>query len=444
MKKKRSLFISILFVTLLYSYLSTAYLGAYYRVIELNGANFAELYISRYGYFLQAIGMFLYAFLFDKYRKVFNNKYFSIILIVVSIVPTSIMQLTTNISLLVFSTFIFNVLTGMLMELYLVHLAYYVPRNYIATSLGIAGAISSIFTFLSSYFDGGIFMESPEMLIIYVVMASIAAILLLNYEEIKEKETACITSKTKRHIALLTACIIIITVVVSLGDGIYSFGKWSSDADIRVVKAFNALGLIIAGIIADKNRRLFSIITVSIMSYFIISAFLFDNAMSASVMMSLGYFFMSFLSIYRFILVFDIVDEHPQLLSKVGYGLMISRVTEGLTALFMMMFPVSLTTHTIITLMFYSPLVILSVIMDGLLYSNNSNFENKRFIALCKKYELTSREQEICKLLISNYSDDEIAEKLFISKPTVRFHVSNIFKKTKTKSRTEAKRLFEI
>ena len=81
--------------------------------------------------------------------------------------------------------------------------------------------------------------------------------------------------------------------------------------------------------------------------------------------------------------------------------------------------------------------------MDGFLYSNNSNFENKRFVTLCGKYELTSREQEILKLLLENLTDDEISSKLFISKPTVRFYISNIFKKTKTNSRTETKRLFE-
>lgn len=46
-------------------------------------------------------------------------------------------------------------------------------------------------------------------------------------------------------------------------------------------------------------------------------------------------------------------------------------------------------------------------------------------------------------MILNNASDDEIASKLFISKPTVRFHISNTLKKTNTKSRIQAKLLYE-
>ena len=49
----------------------------------------------------------------------------------------------------------------------------------------------------------------------------------------------------------------------------------------------------------------------------------------------------------------------------------------------------------------------------------------------------------IYRMILENTTDDEIAERLFISKPTVRFHISNILKKTQTKSRVQAKRLYE-
>jgi two-component system, NarL family, response regulator LiaR len=51
---------------------------------------------------------------------------------------------------------------------------------------------------------------------------------------------------------------------------------------------------------------------------------------------------------------------------------------------------------------------------------------------------LTSRELEILKLMVHGDSNPEIAEKLFVSRSTVKFHVSNILMKLGTATRTEA------
>jgi NarL family two-component system response regulator LiaR len=51
---------------------------------------------------------------------------------------------------------------------------------------------------------------------------------------------------------------------------------------------------------------------------------------------------------------------------------------------------------------------------------------------------LTSRELEILKLMVHGDSNPDIAEKLFVSRSTVKFHVSNILMKLGTATRTEA------
>jgi DNA-binding CsgD family transcriptional regulator len=48
-----------------------------------------------------------------------------------------------------------------------------------------------------------------------------------------------------------------------------------------------------------------------------------------------------------------------------------------------------------------------------------------------KKTLLTSREKEVLDLLLSNHSNREIAEKLFIDYETIRSHRKNIYKKLK-------------
>jgi DNA-binding NarL/FixJ family response regulator len=51
---------------------------------------------------------------------------------------------------------------------------------------------------------------------------------------------------------------------------------------------------------------------------------------------------------------------------------------------------------------------------------------------------LTNREEEILSCLAEGYSDKELAEKLGITVPTVRTHLSHIYEKLHVQSRTEA------
>lgn len=54
---------------------------------------------------------------------------------------------------------------------------------------------------------------------------------------------------------------------------------------------------------------------------------------------------------------------------------------------------------------------------------------------------LTSREQEVLKLLLMYKTNDQIAQDLYVSKATIKYHLRNIFSKMGVKSRLEAIRL---
>ena len=66
---------------------------------------------------------------------------------------------------------------------------------------------------------------------------------------------------------------------------------------------------------------------------------------------------------------------------------------------------------------------------------------NENFVpdtSLISQLELSKRELEILSLLAQGHSNEEIAEKLFISLSTVKSHNQNLFEKLDVKRRTQA------
>jgi len=76
------------------------------------------------------------------------------------------------------------------------------------------------------------------------------------------------------------------------------------------------------------------------------------------------------------------------------------------------------------------------VVEKEVFVSRNENFIlNESLVA---SLELSKRELEILKLLSQGHSNQEIAEKLFVSLSTVKSHLQNLFEKLDVKRRTQA------
>ena len=66
------------------------------------------------------------------------------------------------------------------------------------------------------------------------------------------------------------------------------------------------------------------------------------------------------------------------------------------------------------------------------------NEEQKKNRVKAEEYNISEREMEVLKLVADGLSNDDIAEKLFISRNTVKNHIAGIISKLAVKDRTQA------
>jgi DNA-binding CsgD family transcriptional regulator len=93
----------------------------------------------------------------------------------------------------------------------------------------------------------------------------------------------------------------------------------------------------------------------------------------------------------------------------------------------------------LLTLPLYFFALNLFSIIFGLLFFDQPSFIEKGRVTeyFQRSYGISSRESEIIEYLVSGFSNEEIADKLFISTKTVNNHIYNIFQKTGVKNRVQ-------
>jgi DNA-binding CsgD family transcriptional regulator len=68
--------------------------------------------------------------------------------------------------------------------------------------------------------------------------------------------------------------------------------------------------------------------------------------------------------------------------------------------------------------------------------------QEERFQSLVREFGISNREQEVIQLVCQGKTNKEIEDALFISMPTVKDHISNIFRKTGATNRVQLAALF--
>ena len=286
-------------------------------------------------------------------------------------------------------------------------------------------AIGSIFSYFWMLLPNKIF-TSYITLIFYIPLIIINLLLIMNNKDLSIIEKDKCTDSFKKYFIIVSIIIILmsfLSVISTDTISIYSFNIEELYYNSRI---YYGLGLIIAGIICDKNKQLFDILTLSIFIFYLISIVLLNQNISSTIIVSLSYFFLGFFVVFRTIIFINLSSKNKNVFFICCYGPMYHIIIESILAMF----------NNILD--YYLNLVLLESIVFGILLwvyilfylDSNHMTENDEVKELSLKYGLSIQEEKVLSLLIQDLTNQEIADRLFLSVNTIRNHLGSIYKKT--------------
>lgn len=470
---RKTLFATLI-VTLTYASVGTGvYFTALYRMQEFFSYRFLDYSAEVFCYTVQSLGMISCAFLIKCKPKLCGSRFlFPAVILFMSLLSFFIFAFH-NSFLVLLCFFIISFLIGFCQAMYFLLLTVTVPRSYRCLVFGIAYAAATVINAIISLFDGGNFVRGMGAVILYFIMSLPVIALwyfasplnlsgnhieLANSNAESEPNRSKSVKEASRHDSLpVKKSVFYITLIfIALAWAVQSIGFYFPLAHSAVLGLSNevlrltySLGLIIAGFVNSRDKKIGSICCLVTLAAPMLYILLQAKMGISIVVFLLSYFFTGFLAVYRFGIVADLAEgkdsKGRSLLYLCSFGLVFGRLGEAFGAFIGIVHsddPLMLMTIT-------SAVLVVGVVFYVLHYQKlflpvpqSVKTRDDILTSIRIKYELSSREIDVLNLLVDGATNAEIADQLFISENTVRFHVSNLLKKTECKNRKELTALF--
>lgn len=252
------------------------------------------------------------------------------------------------------------------------------------------------------------------------------------------KKSTNVDNINKKSIYKLCIMIILMCVMASFSANLLEVKMNGNIIATTYSRLFYAFGLIIAGILVDKNKKYLSIITVISLIFPVIALIYITENISANIMYSIDYFLAGFLTVFRAIFFMYFGLKNEKYLGIASLGLLIERIIEGITMFFTGYLLSNYLVSILLFIFVYVALILyyfiyydkeLTIIEENDIIKNDEN----SFEKFCDCYKLNKSEKNILKLLLSDFSNKEISDKMFLSLGTVKNAISRIYKKTNMK-----------
>ncbi len=456
----------LIFVSFLLT--STAYLSWLYQLLELVGSGAADLLTMVIGYVCQAAGIGAAALYCYRRRTSITRPVFSAVLLLhaVCLVPAILSH--HAIGAIAFGL-LMNLLCGMIAAFYLQELTFATNGSDAAEHRGLifgaAYCAASVAALLLSLIGGRNALHDDRIIIFYLVLTGLCVWLSHYLYTDREKaasevppvspeksaspkkaaspeKTASSENSAGSFLILACASVFILSLVKNIG-----FNFPSSDiiggVSLELSRIFYAVGLLIAGFVSDRSRRYGAISAFASLIIPFVMLALTGEPVSSMIFWCLDYFIFAYLSVYRILLFSDLAKERNAVWLA-GFGLLFGRLGDAAGTGLYMLLQMLLPGNTVVLITAAALLFILSVFVFFQLYQRlyaptliRQRSEQEVFELFAKKHDLTGRERTILRMVLEGQSNGQIAEQLFLTESTVKYHIHNLLQKTACKNRRE-------
>ena len=420
-----------LWVALCFFLTSAIYLSWFYHLLELTNGVAADLISMGAGYLCQAAGLGL--FIWQRDRISFTG---AALLLAVATVPALV---SGSLAGAVIFGLILNLLCGAVAGHYLYVLADPVESGRRGLVFGAGYGLSTIAAWLLSLPGQGRFLRSRYVLPVY--LALLAGLALLT-PCLRPAEGADVTDKPQplsdKNLILACAAVLLLSLVKNMG---FSFPSADVEAGLHMElsRVFYALGLVAAGIVTDRSRRHGALCTAAALAIPFIMLAVRDEPVSAFVCWSLDYLFYGFFSVFRAVLFADIAARaHRYALAPLG--LLLGRVGDAVGTFLCVALSERKVALVAATFLLFLAAVFLFYRLFQAVYEPDTarqRSEREVFEDFAIQHDLSAREREVLRLVLAERSNAEIAQALFVSESTIKYHMHNLLKKTGCKSRMD-------
>ena len=244
---------------------------------------------------------------------------------------------------------------------------------------------------------------------------------------------------SKDKLFLLSAMTVFcFSVVKNLGFD-FSTSDLMNGVSMEVSRLFYGIGLVIAGVLSDRNRKFSMIFTASALITPFIMLSLKDEKLPLTIFWCLDYLFYGFFAVFRIVVFSDYADERKNA-GALLFGLLIGRIGDAAGTGIHALLPNNQILMLVVTTCFFFTTVYFMAMLYRQKYESAASrpqSEEEIFNRFSMEHDFSMREKEVLKLILEERSNSEIAETLFISENTVKFHVRNIINKAGCKNRKE-------
>ncbi len=454
-KENRTNLIAIgLFLCLCFLSVAGFYFCWMYRLVEFIGADKTDWFMEVFSYIFQAVGIFIMLLVIKKKKELIANLYFYPSVILLSVLLSFLIFYSKSFSFLVIFGIIECILTGIIQGFYFYFLSAYLERRFQCITLGVASGISSLLNAAFSSMEGGTFTASVKAVFLYSFLLLITIALWLLIIRKKNDNTEFVNvnhcrTVTKKQLVFSALIIYLFWCISSLGFYFPLYGTAITGINYEVLRITSFIGVILAGIINKEDKRNGLICCLACMAFPFLSLALQMYTGPLAVIYFLNYIFTGFLSIYRFGLFADIANMKDEKNNLLPYacviGLIFGRFGEASGAAL----GISFAKYPVVNLLLITILFVLCIVVFMFHYTSfftvtfkEEKTPEEKNTSFRSNYDLSTREYAVLSLLVKDLSNREIADQLFISENTVRFHVSNLLKKTNCQNRKEIINLY--